>query len=239
MQLDFELEAENNRRFQGHFAGDPDVLIPTLHDKLCSKRVLTMEFIEGDKILRAAAQRDDAPRLARIGFRLMLQMTFEHGFVHADLHPGNIFVTPAGKVALLDLGLCADLDDHHRQAFARFFAAWAQRDGKTMAGLMLDLAPGTRTADAEAFTRDVAGFVDRYWGKALGDVQVGLVVLDMMQILRRHRVRVNATFTMVNIAIAVTEGIGKQLDPSLDLMREALPFFAGKDFFGPTPRATG
>ena len=69
-------------------------------------------------------------------------------------------------------------------------------------------------------------FVGRYWGQRLGDVQVGRVLLDLLAIMRRHRVRVNASFTIVNIAIAVTEGIGKQLDPSLDLMRLALPFFA-------------
>jgi ubiquinone biosynthesis protein len=241
-QLDFQREAENNRRFQHLFAGDPDVLFPTLHEPLCSGRVITMELVHGDKILGAETDRATASRLAKIGFRLMLQMVFEHGFVHADLHPGNIFVTRAGKVCLLDLGLCAELDERHRQAFARFFGAWAQRDGKTMAGIMLELAPPGRqpVADAAAFTKDVAGFVDRYWGKALGEVQIGAVVVDMMQILRRHRVRVNATFTMVNIAIAVTEGIGKQLDPSLDLMAEALPFFARFDFFGGNaPRATG
>ena len=65
----------------------------------------------------------------------------------------------------------------------------------------------------------------RYWGQRLGEVQVGKVLLDMLGILRRHRVRVNPSFTIVNIAIAVTEGIGKQLDPELDLMSEALPYF--------------
>ncbi|MEA2696139.1 MAG: ubiquinone biosynthesis protein, partial [Myxococcales bacterium] len=68
-------------------------------------------------------------------------------------------------------------------------------------------------------------FVGRYWGQRLGEVQVGKVLLDMLGILRRHRVRVNPSFTIVNIAIAVTEGIGKQLDPDLDLMAEAIPYF--------------
>jgi predicted unusual protein kinase regulating ubiquinone biosynthesis (AarF/ABC1/UbiB family) len=80
----------------------------------------------------------------------------------------------------------------------------------------------------EAFERYRAAiieFVGRYWGQRLGEVQVGKVLLDMLSLLRRHRVRVNASFTIVNIAIAVTEGIGKQLDPELDLMREALPYF--------------
>ena len=83
-------------------------------------------------------------------------------------------------------------------------------------------------ADPEAFERYRAAiieFVGRYWGQRLGEVQVGKVLLDMLGILRRHRVRVNPSFTIVNIAIAVTEGIGKQLDPDLDLMAEAIPYF--------------
>src|SRR5262249_35928928 len=85
--------------------------------------------------------------------------------------------------------------------------------------------------DPEAFERyraAVIEFVGRYWGQRLGEVQVGKVLLDMLGILRRHRVRVNATFTIVNIAIAVTEGIGKQLDPELDLMVEAVPYFLSR-----------
>jgi predicted unusual protein kinase regulating ubiquinone biosynthesis (AarF/ABC1/UbiB family) len=83
-----------------------------------------------------------------------------------------------------------------------------------------------RIPDPAGFARDVEGFVARYFGKRLGEVEVSVVLFDMLQILRRHRVRANPTFTMVNIAIAVTEGIGKQLDPHIDLMAEALPFFA-------------
>jgi len=73
--------------------------------------------------------------------------------------------------------------------------------------------------------------VQKYYGKRLGEVQVSLVFMDMMNILRKYRVRANPTFTLVNIAIAVTEGIGKQLDPDVDLMAAALPFFAKFNFF--------
>jgi predicted unusual protein kinase regulating ubiquinone biosynthesis (AarF/ABC1/UbiB family) len=121
------------------------------------------------------------------------------------------------------------LDDPHRKAFARFFAAWAKRDGDEMAHLMYAMSTNAGgDNDPEAFERyraAIIDFVGRYWGQRLGDVQMGKVLFDMFGILRRHRIRVNASFTIVNIAIAVTEGIGKQLDPSLDLMAEALPYF--------------
>jgi ubiquinone biosynthesis protein len=225
MQLDFTVEAENNRRFTQNFAADPQVIVPKLHDALCSRRVLTMDFIEGKKILDCTGSQAERRALGELGFRVMLKMIFADGFVHADLHPGNLLVTPDGKIALLDLGLVADMDHTHRLAFARYFAAWARGDGHTMAEIMVTHSPSPYVKDRAGFELAIQGFVDRLHGKRLGEVEVAKVVYDMLQILRRYRVRVNATFTMVNIAIAVTEGIGKQLDPTLDLMNEAMPFF--------------
>jgi ubiquinone biosynthesis protein len=226
-QIDFTVEAANNRRFTANFAGDPDVGFPALHPALSSARVLTMGFVDGAKVLAAPrALGVDPGRLARIGFRTLLQMVFADGFVHADLHPGNILVEPGGKVVFLDLGLTAELDEGNRRAFALYFASWASGDGKLMARLMSELSPKARVRDYPAYEREVIAFCARYQGKALAEVQVSAVALDMMNILRRHRVRVNPVYTMCNVAIAVTEGIGKQLDPGLDLMREALPFFA-------------
>jgi len=89
----------------------------------------------------------------------------------------------------------------------------------------------------ERYRAAIIEFVGRYWGQRLGEVQVGKVLLDMLGILRRHRVRVNPSFTIVNIAIAVTEGIGKQLDPELDLMSEALPYFLAHPTLGTSARA--
>lgn len=225
-QLDFRIEASNNERFTTNFAGDPDVGFPALHPALSSRRVLTMGFVRGVKVLEAPAKGADAGRLARIGFRTLLKMLFADGFVHADLHPGNILVDDRGKVIILDLGLTAELDGKARTTFATFFASWANRDGKLMAKLMFEGSPSAKIANYDAYERDVLAFVDRYHGKPLGEVKVSTVAFDMMNILRRHRVRANPTYTMCNVAIAVTEGIGKQLDPKLDLVQEALPFFA-------------
>jgi ubiquinone biosynthesis protein len=230
LQLDFRIEADNNRRFRTLFADDPDVIFPELVEELCSERVLVMQFVDGVKILQYARTPHDPSRLARIGFRTLLKMVFQDGFVHADLHPGNILITPEGKVALLDLGLVGTLDDFHRKNFAKFFALWAQGDGRGMAQIMIDLSPSPDTVpDPAAFREAVHEFVLPYRGKPLGEVHVGVVALGMMALLRKHRVRANATFTLCNIAIAVTEGVGKQLDPSLDLMQEALPFFMKLD----------
>lgn len=236
MQIDLSIEADNNRRFHHNFANKPDVAFPVLVDDMCTKRVLTMSFVDGVKILDHQRVETDPTRLAKIGFHTLLKMVFEDGFVHADLHPGNMLIVPGtdeiaagdytnARVAILDLGLVAELDQTHRVAFARYFAGWAQGNGKIMAKLMYELSPSTHVADYDGYEADISAFVKKYYGKALGEVQVSKVAFDMMNILRKHRVRVNPTFTMCNIAIAVTEGIGKQLDASLDLMNEAIPFF--------------
>jgi ubiquinone biosynthesis protein len=235
-QLDFRVEARNNRRFRDNFRHEAAVTFPEVIEGLSSERILTMTFIEGTKILSTAQTRSDPKRVARLGLQVLLKMIFEDGFVHADLHPGNIFITPDDKLCLLDLGLVGELDEPHRKGFMKFFAAWAQRDGDTMAKLMYDMsqnaAPGAPPPDPAAFERYRAAiieFVGRYWGQRMGEIQVGTVLLDMLGILRKHRVRANPTFTIVNIAIAVTEGIGKQLDPDLDLMSEALPYFLARN----------
>jgi len=230
-QLDFRVEAANNRRFRENFRKHPDVVFPEVIPALSTERILCMTYIEGTKILGVGKTRSDPKRVARLGLQALMKMIFEDGFVHADLHPGNIFITTDDRIGLVDLGLVGELDGPHRKSFARFFAAWASRDGDTMARLMYSMsasaaAGGPENPEAyERYRAAIIEFVGRYWGQRLGQVQVGVVLLDLLAILRRHRVRMSPTFTLVNIAIAVTEGIGKQLDPELDLMAEALPFF--------------
>ena len=191
-----------------------------------------MSFIDGHEDPGDAARRAPTRSGWRAsGWQTLLKMIFEDGFVHADLHPGNIFITPDDKLALLDLGLVGELDEPHRKGFARFFAAWAQRDGDTMARVMYELS--TESADPAGDPERVRALPRRdhrvrraaTGASAWARCRSARCCSTCWRILRRHRVRVNPSFTIVNIAIAVTEGIGKQLDPELDLMAEALPYF--------------
>jgi ubiquinone biosynthesis protein len=226
-QLDFRIEARNNHRFRENFRDDPDVVFPEVFMEFSSERILCMTHIEGAKILDTPRGSSEGKHIARLGLRALLKMIFEDGFVHADLHPGNIFVLPDHRIAMVDLGLVGDLDPPHRASFLRFFAAWAKRDADTMAHLLYSLALNP-TQDGEGFERfraALAQLIAHTSVHRMAEVHPGKVLIEMLGLLRRHRVRMAPAFTIVNIAIAVTEGIGRQLDPDLDLMAEALPFF--------------
>jgi ubiquinone biosynthesis protein len=226
-QLDFRVEARNNRRFRENFRNEPDVVFPEVFDGFSSERILCMTHIQGIKILDARRGPSDPKRIARLGMRALMKMIFEDGFVHADLHPGNIFVLDNNRIAIVDVGLVGKLDSPHRATFARFFAAWASQDADTMARLLYSLAvnPKDESQAFESFRSAIVDFMARTWGQRMSEVHPGKILLDMLGILRRHRIRMAPAFTIVNIAIAVTEGIGRQLDPDLDLMAEAIPFF--------------
>jgi ubiquinone biosynthesis protein len=224
-QLDFRIEARNNRRFRENFRDDPEVVFPEVLPELSSERVLCMSHIAGTKILDCPKAGIDGKRIARLGLRALLKMIFVDGFVHADLHPGNIFVLPDARIAMVDLGLVGKLDGPHRAAFTRFFAAWAQGDADTVAHLLYSLALNPEGPAFAEFRQGLAQFMAQVSVHRMAEVHPGKVLLDMLGLLRRHRVRMAPAFTIVNIAIAVTEGIGRQLDPDLDLMAEALPFF--------------
>jgi ubiquinone biosynthesis protein len=226
-QLDFRIEAANNRRFRSNFMTVPEVEFPVVIESMSSERILCMTYIDGTKILHARRGHFDTTRIARLGMHTLMKMIFEDGFIHADLHPGNIFVLPGNRIALVDLGLVGELDASHRAAFSRFFRAWAERDGKTMANLLYSLATNPTKAGEEILTFQTAvmAFMARHWSQKMSEVHTGKLLLEMLGLLRRHRIRMVPAFTIVNIAIAVTEGIAKQLDPDLDLMGEAIPFF--------------
>jgi ubiquinone biosynthesis protein len=226
-QLDFRIEACNSRRFRENFKDEPDVVFPEVIEEFSSERILCMTHIEGAKILDARERHSDPKRIARLGLRALLKMIFEDGFVHADLHPGNMFVLEHDRIAIIDVGLVGELDPPHRATFSRFFAAWASRDADTMAHLLYSLAVNPNVDDAAylSFRDAIREFMARTWSQRMAEVHAGKMLLDMLGILRRHRIRMAPAFTIVNIAIAVTEGIGRQLDPDLDLMAEAIPFF--------------
>lgn len=219
-QLDFHREAEANRRLRAAFADDPAVLIPSIVDRLCSASIITMAYLPGF----GEPQRRN-PEALSVAVRALFRMIFVEGFVHCDMHQGNIRLLDDGRVALVDFGFMADVPERARHAFADFFLAVAHNDGKACARITLDVAsavPPHFTYDL--FEREVVTIVKEVSGATAGAFEVAGFVVRMFDVQRRFGVRGTAAFTIAILSLLVLEGIVKDVSPHLDFQRDALPY---------------
>ena len=236
-QLDFVLEASNNRRFAENFVDVDGVGVPELVDDLCTERLITMEFVHGVKATEPEKVGGDRKKLAQGGAECILKMVFADGFVHADMHPGNIILTKDDRVVLIDFGVVSEIPEDLMMPWIETFVALSQQDGKKAAYLFYSYAPSVGDAtDFDAFEGEVIEFFRGLYGKKLHEVEVSEAVSGMMNILRRHRIQVDPTFTVVNIALLVAEGLGKQLHPEIDLVQLASPYLMKALAAAPVPR---
>lgn len=233
-QIDFRIEAENNRRLARNFEGDEVVRVPWLVDELCTRRVLVMEFVDGIKPTQVEHGRRE---LAQAGFRCIAKMVFVDGFVHADMHPGNMLFTRDGKVYLIDTGLCAEIPVDMRKPWSDTFLAVALGDGPHAASLFWGFAPVVHGNDFPGFAREVTAHLESLRGRPIDEIEVSTAIGGAMGILRKHRVQVDPIFTVVNLAMLVAEGIGKQLDPGFDVYAGAMPYLAEAALLYPTGKA--
>ena len=220
-QLDFVTEANNNRKLARNFASSERVRLPTLEDALCTKRVLVMEFVHGVKPTEVELDREE---LAKAGFSCIAQMVFLDGFVHADMHPGNLLLTRDGHLYLIDLGLVAEIPEELRRPWVLAFVAVATCNGREAARLFYEHAPTIGRTNYVAFEDDIVAHLDQFSGKPISELEVTEAVGGAMAILRRHEVQVDPSFTVVNLAMLVAEGVGKQLDPHFDVYGCVTPY---------------
>jgi len=225
-QIHLTNEVRNNLRFTANFAGDPDVRFPRLVPELCGDAVITMEFIEGVREEDMERCGVDVRRVVEAGMRCVCRMVFLHGFVHSDLHAGNLRFLPPGIIVLLDLGLVGELTDADRLMTARTLFALATGDGVTVARLFYENAPHHAVKDYAAYEREMVAFVDSIRSRGLKNMQVTLEVGRIFDILRRHRIQARSHMTMVNLALMTAEGIGKRMAPDLSLTDASLPYLA-------------
>lgn len=225
-QIHLSNEAAHNLRFRENFDGDPDITFPRLVPALCSDSVLTMEFIEAVREEDLEARGVEVRRVVEAGMRAVCRMIFLHGFVHADLHPGNVRFRAPHEIVFLDLGLVGRLADDERRTTARLLFAFATGDGPTVARLFYDNAPYRGTRDYAAYEAEIVGLVDDLKSRGLANLQVTLEIGRIFDILRRHRIQAKSHMTMVNLALMTAEGLAKRLAPELSLTDEALPYLA-------------
>src|ERR1035437_399234 len=230
-ELDLIREASNAAQLRRNMAGLNLVLIPEMFWDYCMTDVIVMERMHGVPIrqverLRAAGI--DIPKLARDGVTIFFTQVFRDGFFHADMHPGNIQVSIApatfGRYISLDFGIIGTLTGSDKEYLAQNFTAFFRRDYKRVADLHIEsgwVPPATRVDELESAIRSVC---EPYFDRPLKDFSLGLVLMRLFQTSRRFHVEIPPQLGLLQKTLLNTEGLGRQLDPDLDLWDTAKPF---------------
>ncbi len=225
-QLDFEEEARNAVRFRSHFEDHPDVVFPEPIPEASGGRLLTMRYIDGlHAVSDLPVAAIDTEQAINRALCALFKMIFVDGFVHADLHPGNIFFTAPDRVVMLDVGLVAELDADVRQQFTKFFVGMITNNGDMCADVILGTAlfvPGG--LDTSAFRAETRELVGKFAGRNAGDFEVAGFVAAVFELQRRNGIMSTTEFMTTIISLLVFEGIAKRLTPDLDFQKEAQNF---------------
>ncbi len=241
-ELNFVREAANAAQLRRNMASLDLVLIPEMIWDLCHPDVIVMERMKGMPIaqidrLRAAGV--DLPKLARDGVTLFFTQVFRDGFFHADMHPGNIQISvdPAtfGRYIALDFGIIGTLAETDKEYLAQNFAAFFRRDYKRVAQLHIEsgwVPEGTRVDELEGAVRTVC---EPFFNRPLREISLGLVLMGLFQTSRRFNVEIQPQLVLLQKTLLNIEGLGRQLDPELDLWATAKPFLEKltRDQIGP------
>lgn len=228
-QLDFRMEADNMRHFRSILGHLPDVIVPRVYLEWSSDSVLIMEYMcDLNRIGDLQLSEEKRHQAARSCVNVLYTMTFTHGFVHNDLHPGNLFFRSSGEIVLVDFGMVTQLEGPDLRSFAHFFFGMVTNQGQQCAQVIYDsalsLAP---TFDFARFEDDMREMISRHASQRAGEFEVSRFACELFQIQRRHGLCGSPKFVSVILAFVVLEGIVKQLYPPLNFMSQARIFIPG------------
>jgi ubiquinone biosynthesis protein len=237
-ELDFTYERENLERFARRFATDSSVHFPTVHRRLCTRRVLTMERLDGVPANDLAALRDsgaDLAAVARTGAHVWLEMIFRDGFYHADPHPGNLVLLPRGVVGVLDCGMVGRIDENLRLDVESMLLAAVDKDAGELADIVLRIGRAPPEADLAALRAELAEFLDDYVYHSMRDLDVGAALTSLLGIVRRYHVVLPAQLSLLLRTLIVLEGTSRSLDREFSLAELIEPVHqrATRSRFGP------
>ena len=230
-ELDLLREASNAAQLRRNMQGLDLVMIPEMVWDYCMPDVMVMQRMKGVPISQVQRLRDagvDMKKLARDGVTLFFTQVFRDGFFHADMHPGNIQVSlergTFGRYISLDFGIVGTLTEIDKEYLAQNFSAFFRRDYKRVAELHLEsgwVPAGTRVNELEAAIRACC---EPYFDRPLKEISLGLVLMRLFQASRRFHVEIQPQLVLLQKTLLNIEGLGRDLDPDLDLWSTAKPF---------------
>ncbi len=227
MEMDFPQEGRNAEKIAENFAGVTTVKIPKVYNEFTSKKILVTEFIDGTKITKigkVAGEKFDRHAVASNGTDMALKQIFEDGFFHGDLHPGNIFVLEGNVVALIDFGMVGRIDRETMNDLADVLLSLTKfkTDGIIKGMEKMDII-GLDT-DRQKIKKEINKLIDRYYGLDLKDLEVGKILTEVLEIIRKNKIRVPSDFSLLFKTLITAEGTARELDPEFNMVEHIQPF---------------
>ena len=226
-ELDLLREAANASQLRRNFQDSELLYVPEVYWPFCRRQVMVMERIHGVPISDVAElrrQNIDLKKLSERGVEIFFTQVFRHSFFHADMHPGNIFVSPEGRYIAVDFGIMGTLSPTDQRYLAENFVAFFKRDYRRVAELHVQsgwVPAGTRVEEFEAAIRTVC---EPIFERPLKDISFGQLLLRLFQTARRFHMEVQPQLVLLQKTLLNIEGLGRQLYPDLDLWKTAKPF---------------
>ena len=225
-EMDFAAECRSAERIAASFAGRDDIVVPRIHWQWTCERLNVQDFIDGIPGRRLAALDDaglDRRVLARRGAEAVLKMMLEDGFFHADPHPGNVFYLAGNRIAFVDFGMVGRLSEARRYQVALLLDGLVSRDAEAAAEVLLEWGSGN-DPDSSALHDEIDAFIDQYHGVPLKSLNLGMILSDLVAIMREHALSLPPDLTLLIKAFVTLEGMGRQLDPDFEMSSVAGPF---------------
>lgn len=226
-ELDLMREAANASQLRRNFSGSEMLYIPEVYWPHTRREVMVMERISGTPISNIESLREqgvDLKKLSERGVEIFFTQVFRDNFFHADMHPGNIFVSPTGQYIAVDFGIVGTLSPSDQRYLAENFLAFFNRDYRRVAELHVQSAwvpKGTRIDEFESAIRSVC---EPIFERPLKDISFGHLLLRLFQTARRFNMEVQPQLVLLQKTLLNIEGLGRQLYPALDLWQTAKPF---------------
>jgi ubiquinone biosynthesis protein len=224
-------EAANASQLRRNFAESDLLLIPEMIWEYCSSSVIVMERMNGipisqiDQLQKAGI---DLGKLSRHGVEIFFTQIFRDGFFHADMHPGNILVStdPStfGRYIALDFGIVGTLTDFDKDYLAQNFLAFFRRDYKRVAQAHIESGWAPKETRVDQLEAAVRTCCEPVFDRPLKDISFGLILLRLFQTSRRFNIEVQPQLVLLQKTLLNIEGLGRQLDPELDLWKTAKPY---------------
>lgn len=225
-ELDMIREAANASQLRRNFADGRLLYVPEVFWDFCRERLLVTERINAipvNAVAELRANNVDIKRLSREGVEIFFTQVFRDAFFHADMHPGNIFVLKDGRYSGVDFGIMGTLSETDKRYLATNFMAFFNRDYHRVAQAHIDAGWVPKDTRVDEFESAIRSVCEPIFGRPLKEIYFGRVLLRLFEVSRRFKMEVQPQLVLLQKTLLQIEGLGRQLDPDLDLVPIAKP----------------